>query len=378
MKFSFLLVSMCILVGCTRNEQCSIIPISESDTQIVDLNNYFERPDYSQHDVVDSVMNIVFLETTDESLVYTPMKIEVTDDKIYIHDLYQGGGLIIFDHNGKFIKRLPRGNNPGQVPNIGNFAFDKYANQLLVYDNPSVYIFDADGNYIDAKTSSFSADHISVTADEYLFGKIPGHPNPELDAEDNYAVIVTDKDLNVKHLMCPHSSDRSSSLHNGRIGDNTYISLPDCDTIYYYGSHQLTAKYILDYSAHKSKHRGNIDYTKPIEDDGFRYGGKYFETDNHQIINLDLGIYTCCYYRNKLNGHAIGGRDKSYNVETEISIGAPITTYHNLCVSLEQPKYYTKGRLKSGQFISEEFREKLEAMDVEDNPYLIFYTLKDF
>ncbi len=378
MKISLLFMSMCILVSCTHNEKMQHLPVSVSETQIVDLNKYFEQPEYSQHDVIDSIKNIVFLETTDESLVYTPISIEVTDDRIYIGDLYQGLGLIIFDRNGKFIKRMLLGSEPGQVPHISDFAFDKYANQLLVYGNPSVYIFDADGNYIDAKTSSFSADRISVTADEYLFGKIPGHPNPELDAEDNYAVIVTDKDLNVKHLMCPHPSDRNSSLHNGHIGDNMYISLPDCDTIYYYGNHQLTAKYALDYSTHKSKHRGIIDYTKPIEEDGFRYSGKYFETNNHQIINLDLGIYACTYYRNKRNGHAIGGRDKSYNVETEISVNSPITTYRNQCVSVGEPKYYTKDRLKSNQFVSEEFRQKLEAMDVEDNPYLVFYTLKDF
>ena len=44
------------------------------------------------------------LETSDSSLVDNIYKVIVTDSMIYIFDDYKGGGLVLFNSNGKFIK----------------------------------------------------------------------------------------------------------------------------------------------------------------------------------------------------------------------------------------------------------------------------------
>jgi hypothetical protein len=345
--------------------------------QSIDLNKALEQTVYNQSDIIDSIKKIVFLETNDSSLIHPPiLKMEITDERIYISDIYQSMGLIIFDQNGKFIKRLPQGNGPGEIVRMIDFTFDKFANQLIVYGSPFVYLFDEDGNYIDVKITSFSADVISATSDEYLFGKIPGYENSEIEDNDDYSVIVTDKNLKIKSLMCHYISNRPVGLTIDDINNKLYISVPDGDTIYYYDNHNLTSQYVLNYSEHKVIPTEPVDYSKPM--DGFTYDGSYLETEHHQVIDFTKGRYGYVLFRNKENGHIIGGDVCRRITEEEISIQNPATTFHNQYVSSNSPYNYPKGSLKSDKYISEADRLKLEALEDDDNPFLVFYTLKDF
>ncbi|MBR6251746.1 MAG: 6-bladed beta-propeller [Bacteroidales bacterium] len=385
MRIILLIAAVLIFARCARNNnQYDIQSSTKSDLQAIDLNKALEQTVYKQSDIIDSIKKIVFLETNDSSLIHPPiLKIEVTDERIYISDIYQSMGLIIFDQNGKFIKRLPQGNGPGEIACMINFTFDKFANQLIVYGNPFVYLFDEDGNYIDVKIADFSADHILATADEYLFSKIPGHANPQFEGCDNNSIIVTDKNLNIKHMMCPYASNRGVSLRMGHIGDAAYISVPDGDTVYYYGNHDFMAKYAFDFSEHKVIPVEPTDpaeiiayYSKPIE--GFVFNANYLETEHHQVMNFSKGRYGYSLFRNKDNGHTIGGINCSRNFEEEIIMGSGETTWYNQFVSWNLPQSYAKGSLQSDKYVSVADRQKLDALDAEDNPFLVFYTLKDF
>lgn len=378
MRIILLIAAVLIFVRCARNNnQYNIHSSTKSDLQAINLNKALEQTVYKQSDIIDSIKKIVLLETNDSSLIHPPiLKMEITDERIYISDIYQSMGLIIFDHNGKFIKRLPQGNGPGEIACMINFTFDKFANQLIVYGNPFVYLFDEDGNYIDVKIADFSADHIFVTPDEYLFSKIPGHKNTEIDSNDEYAVIITDKNLKIKHLMCHYASEENRGLHSGWINDDIYLTMPDCDTIFHYANNILVAKYILDFTQYKTERIKTNDISKLKN--AFTFDGSYLETENHQIITFSKGFYNYYLHRNKNTGHMIGGLDRSRIIEEEISINSPVTTFHNQFVSWNLPQSYAKGSLKSDKYISEADRQKLEALDEEDNPFLVFYTLKDF
>ena len=80
-----------------------------SDTiQHIDLNPYLPNAEFEVEDILDSI-KIVCFETKDESILSQVIGMVITEDRIFVYDLYQMGSIAIFDNNGKFIKRLVRG-----------------------------------------------------------------------------------------------------------------------------------------------------------------------------------------------------------------------------------------------------------------------------
>lgn len=76
--------------------------------EIVDANSFLKPQEFNLEELIKEI-KVVPLETTDESLLDAIYKIIVTDSNIYIHDRLKGGGVAIFDQNGRFIKRLSHG-----------------------------------------------------------------------------------------------------------------------------------------------------------------------------------------------------------------------------------------------------------------------------
>lgn len=90
-----------------------MIQIDEQAATVIDLNPFLKKKSFDFGENVKEV-HFVPLETRDESLVANIYKIVVTDSMIYIMDNYKRGGVVIFDKEGKFIKRI----TPGRVGRI--------------------------------------------------------------------------------------------------------------------------------------------------------------------------------------------------------------------------------------------------------------------
>lgn len=98
-----------------------------------------------------SEYTIVNLETTDESLISKVAKLKVFDGRIYILEESNGGKLLVFDSNGKYIMSIGhRGLGPEEFVGLSNFEIDYSAKELLLCDlnGRKILIFDIDGNYI--------------------------------------------------------------------------------------------------------------------------------------------------------------------------------------------------------------------------------------
>ncbi len=120
----------------------------ETDSVIgIDLNPILKHETFDFGSKVAEV-KIVKLETTNESLLDEIRKVIITDSFIYIFDDFQGGGIVVFEKDGKFIKRIPNGRGPGELIRLYDIAFDSHNDRLIAYQHSYLLYFNALGEFI--------------------------------------------------------------------------------------------------------------------------------------------------------------------------------------------------------------------------------------
>ena len=375
---SVLLLFVLLLIGCSSKHYSSESKISDTFTTF-DINDKIDNEYYLQSDICDS-MRLVFLETNENSLIHAPIsEIAASDNRYFLKDWYRGCGIIIFDKSGKFIKRIPQGQGPGEVFGVHGFCYDRFANHLLIVFNPYLYVFDENGEYIDSYKLPFPATSVMATEDGYIFSKGPGHKS-DIENFDDYSLVITDKEFEIKGLNLKYATREPYGPSIKSDGNSIYISIADNDTIYRWEDNKLCATCSFDFSEHKMKCQDdNSSYTYEEMPDGFHYGGSFSETSTHQILSFTSKRGVCTLYRNKETNVVRGGLYSLSNTEREIVLGGiPIATYQDEFISYLMPQNYHKGYLKPElSILTPEECERLEKIGDEDNPVLVLFKLKE-
>lgn len=276
-----------IFFSCKQN-------VKKSDTCLrtlekIDLNSFLNAEDEALHfDEILDTMQFIFLETTDDCLVDIIFNIIVTDNRVFIHDNYLGGGFIIFDRNGKFIKRVPRGNGPGEINRIVNISYDKWRNEVIVVQNPHLQRYTIDGEYIGDYEVPFPMDNLVVLEDEYFFTKLKGHYCKTIEGWDDYSAILTDRNFNIKKMMIPYGTEThipfSNRTHMQTDGEISIIA-PANDTIFRFVNDTTFTSYLLDYSDTKmDKDDLSFEKLESSEIFGKSYIYNYIESSTHQFF----------------------------------------------------------------------------------------------
>ncbi|MDR1897936.1 MAG: 6-bladed beta-propeller [Prevotellaceae bacterium] len=104
-----------------------------------------ETKDVSIFDLFEKI-EIIPLETTDESLIKEIYKIVYHNDNFYILD-YGLGKIIVFDKDGKFRFTIDqRGQGPGEYLHIADFDVDRDSNRVLIVDPTGAKLLDYDAD----------------------------------------------------------------------------------------------------------------------------------------------------------------------------------------------------------------------------------------
>lgn len=99
-------------------------------------------------DLSTADLKLTSLEIVRESLDDRVDKIIVTDSYIYIKDQHDGGGLVIFDKMGRFVKRVAKGEKPGELYKLDDISYDIEEDRLVAYQNYYQLIFSPSGDFI--------------------------------------------------------------------------------------------------------------------------------------------------------------------------------------------------------------------------------------
>lgn len=367
-----------VMARCTsdkKNEDL-IINCSDSGTIEINLNEAVETNVCDFEEFVDRI-KIIQLETNNNSLLHEPIyKTLYTKDRIYFWDGYQMDGVICFDKNGKFIKRLIKGQGPGEIIQVADVVYDSDKEQIIVVSNPQLIFYDKNLNYIKSKRLPYGVNGFRKINNDYMFIRGLGY-NRDGNYIDDYLFELTDTNFVSKHFMIKSLTNYPILSRVNEVDEKLIFAIPGSDTIYSYTNGVLNKEYVLKY---KNKTALSLDnYMQSFKIPGIIFLCNFNETHNYQVFSLEEDGYKYIIYRDKKSGKIKGSKFFRWkNDELIDGIQRVATTYGDTMVSVCWPIMYPKGSLKSDKYISKEDQQKLEKLEAEDNPYLILYTLKDF
>ncbi|OJV31776.1 MAG: hypothetical protein BGO29_01275 [Bacteroidales bacterium 36-12] len=364
-----------------------VLPTETNSAITLDFHPFLKDVQYDLGRMIKDVV-LVPLETTNKSLISTPLKVIASDSNIYIMDEYKGQGLIIFDRDGKFVKRLPSGQGPGELYRLYDFAFDKENNELVAYQHPFMMFFTPSGQYLRQTRLSFGFYNFMVIPEGYVFKTLDSQGNEHLgDLKDN-TLLITDKNFRLISAGLPFPSDYNGLGNRNQLYNNNSIevTLKGRDTVFQYvnESNLLRAEYVIDYSKKKMPEQylfgGSYqDFDRAArQNDYFFYVGEFFDTHNHSYFNLKSFNGDRQVYRDKCSGNMIGGYIT--NTDTNILPFYPYLiygTYGKYFISMLYLQDFKKYCDKPSQ-LSDKNKQIVKNLKEDDNETLIFFELKDF
>jgi hypothetical protein len=371
-------------------ESTRILNIDNASITHIDLNPFLKKKHFDMNALIED-LKLIFLETTDDSLLDGIYNVLVTDSAIFVHDSFKGGGIVIFTSDGKFVKRISNGQGPGELIRLYCIAFDSKNKELIAFQHSMLLFFSQKGEYLRSQRLPFGFYNFCVTNSGYIFKTLGHQANEHLDMFDNNTVYVTDKEFKLKYAAL--TTDDYGNVLGGYnylypIGDTVMITQRYCDTIYQFidNTQNVKAKYVIDY--HKKRLPNKYLYPSSYyefeqvtqENDYYFFIGEYIETKNNQAFFLqNEQIGKTVIYRDKSSGNLIGGTNAEFNIKETPPIGFPKAVYNDYYIEyFLPPDSASKSIMRNSSMISEEDQIKLQNTKDDDNQILVFYKLKHF
>ena len=366
-----------------------LVPEEKMATHL-NLTPFLGEKKFDLGSMVEKV-KLVTLETTDESLVDGIDKIITTDDYIYILDKFKGGGIIIFTAEGKFVKRLSHGQGPGELQRLYDIDYNFDTEELIAFQHSFFLFFDKEGNYLRQERLPINFYNFIAVDNGYIFKAIPKQDNTHLNEKENYAFLFTKTDFSLESVAISQTKDiKALGAYYYIYKNDSLISLTGhfSDSIYKYDAKKdkLYTEFVLDYDKKLPKKYIYGDDDSVFErysqnNDCYFNIGEYLETFSQNVFflrNHYNGSSLNIIYRDKRTGNMIGGAIASFN-RSEIPIfGFPIAVAGDNFVSLYTPDANDYTVLKNSKYISEADKEKIKQFKDDDNPILVYFSLKEF
>ena len=338
----------------------------------------------SIYQLVDSVI-LIPLETKDESILDDLILcLEISKDFVYLIDYYQGGSVAIFKTDGTFVRRIPRGNGPGEVPRAMKLAYDKFNDELIVYHYGHIKKYSADGVFKDDyKLSYMISDILPLRSGEgYIICQDEGR-NPS----GVFCIFTTDDSFNVMEVIALDQKTQTSYSNRCLIygeNDDIIISRAYDNNIYSLSDSSISIKYHLCYPNNELELPEDVstyNYKKfqEIHVEGkFLYEGGFCETNNYELFKFESNYIPYTFYRSKRTGEIIGPVDRCSNGSL---IEANLTRHKgsNGCFFISMISYrdFLLNYKANEKVFSPEQMEMLKNFTENDNPIIMLYSLKD-
>jgi len=138
MKYGLSIISLFFIYLSCSEKRDSINSIDYNSTEEISI-----------FDFVDSI-DVIQLETNDNSLIWQINKVIFYNNRLYIHDVRQQV-ILCFDSSGKFLFKInQKGQGPDEYLYLGDFNIDTFNNQILLLEPfGHLLLFDLEGHFID-------------------------------------------------------------------------------------------------------------------------------------------------------------------------------------------------------------------------------------
>jgi len=397
-KNFFISIVACLLsvVSCHSSDKqlfSGDVSLDSADTMgivVVSLKDFINPMHKECIDYCSYVCDITYtpLQTTMESVFSEINYCFCSDKYVYLCSGVMDANVFVFDKNGKFVRAIRHGNGPGELAFLKCALFSSESDELIILsDDKTLNYYTPDGVYKRTVELPWYTCLFVETNDGYIF-------------DIQYLSIDKDADPST-HILVKTDDNFYPEWYSSTYTSFFGYSIPPLRTIYdgsisfsippfgdYYGVYglQLKQRYFYDCGQYSMTYKMFKDDTvdRLIE---LRKKQKLcscysqLETDSHTFIDLGLGtaVIRCFTDKNSLN--CIGSVSSDYSIPFDFPIG----TYNSQFVSLvEAPevcsfvKKVKEGKDYNKQLISPETLSKLEQVQADDNPVLIFYRMRSF
>ncbi len=160
--FSIILILGTFTVSCTRN-------LKTENISILHINIPVNKIEQVKMSDIISEFKVIKLEFTDQSMIGDIQKITVHNGLIYVLDTFGAKSLMVFDINGKFIRKIGSlGKGPGQYLLPKDFIIDTDNDEIEIIDNQKINIFLSNGKYLKDYKIDFASTDFEKLGDNYF------------------------------------------------------------------------------------------------------------------------------------------------------------------------------------------------------------------
>lgn len=338
---------------------------------------------------VDSIIKsieYVKLQSFENTLIGWVSKIIVTEDHIVVADTRMAKAVFIFDRKGNaqaVISRLGRG--PQEYTTLGDVAVTPDQQRIAVLDNGSekVIYYDMAGKFIKGAEIPLQAMNMEFIDNRTMLYTTYG-TSKRNDIPAEMSLHYVDTDMNVLESTFPTRQNAAQGFTMTpvikRNGNRLHVLPAYGDTIYRVTSEGRIPNYWIDMSRVNGKTSRDFDY--PMTDEKFRlmmqdasfFNGLFAESDN-------FGLFRVFYpKRGKLILYS-KQQKKSYNLNMDrlsdifhVYLNSnEIFTYKDQFITAVSA-YGFVNKIPQKNELYEEIQQGITE---NDNPVLLFYTLKE-
>ncbi|MFU8812495.1 MAG: 6-bladed beta-propeller [Balneolaceae bacterium] len=374
---------------------CHAENIDEIDVRVLEL----DPQNVQQLKFSDIVSEFKFVKLNTPENIYfgNADKIIVSDNRIYVLDIFTGEKLLVFDIHGEFIFEIStHGRGPGELLQPADFIVDTEGEKIVILDQGNIklsFYNIADGSFIEDKTLNFWTYYFHKNGEGYVFFN-----NNLQNAQNNHNVLFTDNSLTIINREQPipgHQRNFHYALPRKFTSykDRVYLTIPFNNTIYTVSDNQAVPYLVLDFGdlnipgTFFETFTDNRERIQEVKNYGFNVTN-YFESDEFVFFNYRYMNNTNYYFQSKKTGVEL--HTNNQNLSFDVGFGPmmlwPMEVSENYLVWQQEPfklKSYvdnvknslSDAKWKDFEQTNRDLIEFSNSIDPNDNAYLILTKL---
>lgn len=370
--FYFILLSFCIVV-CRCNTSTKTSSDIYVDLDLEDKVSFYD---------IFSKIEVVPLETNEESLIGTINKLVHYDSNYYLLDTKQNC-VWIFNEEGKIVKNIKSvGRGPEEYSYVYDFVINKYNHTIELLDCfGKLVIFNLDGTHKESIRLPHppAAYHklALLNQDTILF-----FTNSERENTNQLWVYSRSSNKMIKEFFDESHTAMSNMLPLYPWNDKVYFSLPLENTIYQIQNSQAIPAYTWDFGKYNYKLQSkDIPQDKKEKMKFYMAFGNSSQMSYAHILNLQNEQYLYCFLRHfgknkhifydkKTKSSRLFGKTKE-----DISLN-PYSMDQEMMIGIENFNSETYKQIIEANILDKKNQEQLSLITEDSNPIVVKYLFK--
>lgn len=362
-----------------------LVSVNANNVELITIDpKYRNDTDYG---LIEEIKEITAVKLSNEKLLAEASKVRFSQNYIYVFDK-AGQAIFIFNNDGEYVNSIENvGRGPGEFAKITDFTFNTIEDEIVILDNMNrkLIFYDQEGRYKSEDRFSFHARNFDISFNQYV---LYNDFNLRLKGA-NFNVFLADSVGQVLKHLFPFSEER---LATNRV-KKTYLTRNDA-TINYVGHYEREwykftrdstwLAYSIDF--------GNYNAPNEIVDNtfdafaGYAHGiSNFHDNGRHLAFTYRFGDSFKTVYYNKESKTITRALTGIPHIAYYSFVNPVIATRGDSFVQIINAQRYAEIYSEYGALYSDaddlkeghgEFYNILNSLKEEDNPILVFYTLK--